>query len=80
MATQNKTGRNRVLVPEARKGLEQFKLEVANELGITNYDNQDKGNPVSYTHLHQILVFFLLIYSEPYPQDNDCLLYTSRCV
>lgn len=44
MATQNNSGRNRVLVPEARKGLDQFKLEVANELGITNYDSQDKGN------------------------------------
>lgn len=44
MANQNNTGRNRVLVPEARKGLEQFKLEIANELGIANYDSQDKGN------------------------------------
>lgn len=43
MANSN-TGSNRVLVPEARKQLDQFKLEVANELGITNYDGQDKGN------------------------------------
>ncbi|MCR1898158.1 alpha/beta-type small acid-soluble spore protein [Irregularibacter muris] len=44
MANQNNSGRNRVLVPEARKSLDQFKLEVANELGIANYDGQDKGN------------------------------------
>ncbi|RBP41117.1 alpha/beta-type small acid-soluble spore protein [Garciella nitratireducens] len=44
MANQNNTGRNRVLVPESKKGLDQFKLEVANELGIANYDTQDKGN------------------------------------
>lgn len=47
MASQNNSGSNRVLVPEAKKGLEQFKLEVANELGITNYDTQDKGNLTS---------------------------------
>ena len=39
----NKSGRNRVLVPEARKSLEQFKLEVANELKIDNYDSLNKG-------------------------------------
>ncbi len=40
----NNTGRNQIEVPEARKAMEQFKLEVANELGITNYDTVDKGN------------------------------------
>ncbi|MCR1899876.1 alpha/beta-type small acid-soluble spore protein [Irregularibacter muris] len=40
----NNTGRNRVLVPEAKKALDSFKLEVANELGISNYDSVDKGN------------------------------------
>ena len=33
-----------MLKPEATTALKQFKLEVANELGITNYDNMDKGN------------------------------------
>ena len=27
---------NRIMVPEARSALDKFKLEVANELGITN--------------------------------------------
>lgn len=35
---------NKVLVPEAKAALEELKLEIANELGITNYDNIDKGN------------------------------------
>jgi hypothetical protein len=30
--------------PEATTALKQFKLEVANELGIPDYDNMDKGN------------------------------------
>jgi hypothetical protein len=38
---------NRVLVPEAKAALESFKLEVANELGLTNYDSIDKGNLTS---------------------------------
>lgn len=36
--------RNRILVPEARQALEQMKLEIANELGISNYNSVDKGN------------------------------------
>jgi small acid-soluble spore protein A (major alpha-type SASP) len=43
MASRN----NRVLVPEARHGLDRFKVEVANEVGITNYENIDKGNLTS---------------------------------
>ena len=35
------------MVPEARSALDKFKLEVANELGITNYDQIDKGNLTS---------------------------------
>jgi len=35
--------RNKILVPEARQALEQMKLEIANELGITNYNAIDKG-------------------------------------
>lgn len=40
MASRN----NRVLVPEARHGLDRFKAEVASEVGIANYDSIDKGN------------------------------------
>lgn len=43
----NNTGRNRAVVPEAQHGLDQFKLEVANEVGIANYDQTDKGNLTS---------------------------------
>ncbi|MEF9933666.1 MAG: alpha/beta-type small acid-soluble spore protein [Clostridium sp.] len=38
---------NRVLIPEAKYGLDQFKVEVARELGIDNYDQIDKGNLTS---------------------------------
>jgi hypothetical protein len=34
-------------VPEAQYGLDQFKYEVANEIGITNYQTVDKGNLTS---------------------------------
>lgn len=39
--------RNRVLIPEAKSGLERFKLEVASDLGMTNYDSIDKGELTS---------------------------------
>ncbi|HLR35535.1 MAG TPA: alpha/beta-type small acid-soluble spore protein [Tissierellales bacterium] len=38
---------NRILVPEAREALNQMKLEIANELGLSNYDDIDKGNLTS---------------------------------
>jgi hypothetical protein len=44
-ANTYKTGRNRVLVPGAEQALENFKYEVANELGI-NY-NGDLGELTS---------------------------------
>ncbi|SHJ67735.1 alpha/beta-type small acid-soluble spore protein [Tepidibacter formicigenes] len=37
-------GRNKKVVPEARTALNQMKLETANELGLSNYENIDKGN------------------------------------
>lgn len=43
MASRN----NRVLIPEARQGLDRFKTEVASEVGIANYDGIDKGNLTS---------------------------------
>ena len=38
---------NRVLVPQAKAGLDRFKLEVASELGIQSYDSIDKGELTS---------------------------------
>ena len=43
MATNNNNSNN-IVVPEARAALNQMKLEIANELGIQNYDSMDKGN------------------------------------
>lgn len=31
-------------VPEAKAALNQMKLEIAGELGMSNYENIDKGN------------------------------------
>ncbi|MBB6217083.1 hypothetical protein HNQ80_003189 [Anaerosolibacter carboniphilus] len=44
MANSN---RNRVVVPEARAALDQMKLEIAGELGLSNYATVDKGNLTS---------------------------------
>lgn len=38
---------NRVVVPEAKQALEQMKMEIANELGLSNYNSIDKGNLTS---------------------------------
>lgn len=38
---------NKVLVPEAKSGLNRFKVEVASELGISNYESVDKGELTS---------------------------------
>ena len=35
---------NRQVVPEAKAALNQMKLEIANELGMANYEAVDKGN------------------------------------
>jgi len=35
---------NRIVVPEARQALNQMKLEIASELGLSNYSQMDKGN------------------------------------
>ncbi len=43
----NNNGSNRVVVPEAKEALNQMKLEIANELGLENYDKIDKGNLTS---------------------------------
>lgn len=44
MANNNNTNSNKIVVPEARAALNQMKLEIANELGLANYDSIDKGN------------------------------------
>ena len=35
---------NRQVVPEAKAALNQMKLEIAGELGMSNYENIDKGS------------------------------------
>ncbi len=40
----NNSGSNRQLVPEARAALDSMKLEIAGELGLSNYQQVDKGN------------------------------------
>ena len=42
--SSNNSGTNRTLVPEARQGLNRLKTEVASEVGLTDYENVDKGN------------------------------------
>ncbi|MDP4178782.1 MAG: alpha/beta-type small acid-soluble spore protein [Bacillota bacterium] len=42
MASSNKT-----VVPGAKHGLDTFKEEVAKEIGLPDYDTQDKGNLTS---------------------------------
>jgi len=42
--SSNNTGSNESLVPEAKKGLNKLKTEVASEVGIQNYESTDKGN------------------------------------
>ena len=44
MANRNS---NNLVVPETKHGLNQLKMEVANEVGIANYDAVDKGNLTS---------------------------------
>ena len=41
MASNNN---NTKAVPEAKAALNQMKLEIANEIGLSNYENVDKGN------------------------------------
>ena len=40
----NNTNSNKIVVPGARQALDQMKLEIAQELGMSNYDSMDKGN------------------------------------
>ena len=38
---------NQVLVPSAKHALSNLKLEIANEIGLHDYDKIDKGNLTS---------------------------------
>jgi len=40
----NNNNNNKTVVPGAKAALNQMKLEIANELGMTNYQQIDKGN------------------------------------
>ncbi|WP_024622003.1 alpha/beta-type small acid-soluble spore protein [Metaclostridioides mangenotii] len=46
MASNNNSS-NRVVVPGAKQALNQMKMEIANELGMNNYQAMDKGNLTS---------------------------------
>ena len=40
----NNNNNNQKVVPQAKQALNQMKLEIAGELGLSNYENIDKGN------------------------------------
>ena len=42
--SNNNNNNNKTVVPGAKQALNQMKLEIANELGMTNYQQMDKGN------------------------------------
>ena len=43
MSSQNNNS-NKNVIPEAKNALNNMKTEIANELGLTNYETMDKGN------------------------------------
>ena len=43
MSSQNNNS-NKNVIPEAKNALNNMKTEIANELGLTNYQTMDKGN------------------------------------
>jgi len=47
MPNRARPGRNRILVSGAEQALENFKEEIANELGIPNYTGIDRGELTS---------------------------------
>ena len=40
----NNNNNNKTAVPQAKQALNQMKLEIANELGMADYQQVDKGN------------------------------------
>ena len=43
----NNRSSNRIVVPEARQALDSMKLEIASKLGLSNYNDIDKGTLTS---------------------------------
>lgn len=43
----NNKSSNKLVVPEAREALNSMKLEIASELGLSNYNEMDKGTLTS---------------------------------
>ena len=41
--SSNNSGRHRKVIPEEKTGLNRSKAEVASEIGLHDYENQDKG-------------------------------------
>ena len=57
---------NKKVVPQAKQALNQMKLEIANELGMSNYQQMDKGNLTARENgycccLPLLITFFLNI-------------------
>jgi len=44
MPSNNNNSSNQIVVPAARQALNQMKTEIASELGLSNYEQIDKGN------------------------------------
>ena len=40
----NNNNNNKTVVPQAKQALNRMKLEIANELGMADYQQVDKGN------------------------------------
>jgi hypothetical protein len=70
MANNN---RNRAEIRGAKKALNQLKLEVANELGIQNYDQLDKGNLPARLHgkIGGNMVRKMIEFAEVNMRDNQ---------
>ena len=49
MSSQNNNS-NKNVIPEAKNALNNMKTEIANELGLTNYETMDKGNLTARQH------------------------------
>ena len=48
---------NQKVVPQAKQALNQMKLEIANELGMNNYQQMDKGNLTARCNPHRSSAF-----------------------
>ena len=73
MSLQDKMNTN------AKPALKNLKTEVANELGLSNYDQTDKGNLTARQNGY-VGGYMTKKLVEMAEQQMACLLYTSRCV